>query len=63
MDLKECIRYCIENFSKEEATERIYKYINDSLELKEKEIEFNNFKLIGYSNGELFVKKNKTLNN
>lgn len=57
MDLKECIRYCIENFSKEEATERIYKYINDSLELKEKEIEFNNFKLIGYSNGELFVKK------
>lgn len=39
MDLKKCIEYCIDNFSKEEATERIYQYIQDSLILKEKEIE------------------------
>ncbi len=42
MDLKKCILYCIENFSSEEATERIYKYIQDSLELKELEIKLKN---------------------
>lgn len=39
INAKEAIRHCIENFSTDEATERIYKYVQDSLELKEKEIE------------------------
>lgn len=39
IDVKECIKFCIENFTAEEATERLYKFVNDSLELKEKEIE------------------------
>lgn len=42
IDLKDCIRYCIENFTVEEATERLYKFMNESLELKEKEIELIN---------------------
>lgn len=42
IDLKECIRFCIENFTTEEATERLNKFVNDSLELKEKEIELRN---------------------
>ena len=42
IDLKECIKFCIENFTVEEATERLYKFVNDSLELKEKEIELRN---------------------
>lgn len=37
--LKTAISYCIENLTKEEAVNRILKYIEDSLELKEKEIE------------------------
>lgn len=39
IDLKECIKFCIENFTAEEATERIHDYINESLYLKEQEIE------------------------
>lgn len=39
IDVKECIKFCIENFTPEEATERLYKFMNESLELKEKEIE------------------------
>lgn len=39
IDLKECIKFCIENFTTEEATERIHDYINESLYLKESEIE------------------------
>lgn len=42
IDLKECIKFCIENFTAEEATERLYKFVNESLELKEKEIELRN---------------------
>lgn len=42
IDIKECIKFCIENFTPEEATERLYKFVNDSLELKEKEIELRN---------------------
>lgn len=38
MDLKELIKYCIENFSSEEAADRIHQYIKDSLKLKEQEI-------------------------
>lgn len=38
-DLKECIKFCIENFTAEEATERIHDYINEALYLKESEIE------------------------
>jgi len=42
IDLKECIRFCIENFDSEEATERLFDFINDSLKLKEQEIELRN---------------------
>lgn len=42
IDLKECIKCCIENCTAEEATERLYKFVNDSLELKEKEIQLIN---------------------
>lgn len=42
IDLRECIRYCIENFDSEEATERLFNFINESIELKEKEIELRN---------------------
>lgn len=39
MNLKELIKYCIENFSSDEAATRINQYIEDSLRLKEQEIE------------------------
>lgn len=42
IDLKECIRYCIENFSTDEATERLFNFVNESIELKEREIELRN---------------------
>lgn len=42
IDVKECIKFCIENFTAEEATERLYKFFNESLDLKEKEIELRN---------------------
>lgn len=38
MDLRKCIKYCIETFTIEEATARIHQYIEDSLKLKEQEI-------------------------
>lgn len=42
IDLKECIRFCIENFDSEEATERLFNFFNDSLKIKEQEIELRN---------------------
>lgn len=42
IDLKECIRFCIENFDSEEATKRLFNFINESIELKQKEIELIN---------------------
>lgn len=42
IDLKECIIFCIENFDSEEATERLFNFINESIELKEREIELRN---------------------
>lgn len=38
-ELQELIKYCIENFSSEEASSRIFRFIEDAIELKEKEIE------------------------
>lgn len=42
IDLKECIRFCIEKFDSEEATKRLFNFINESIELKQKEIELIN---------------------
>lgn len=39
MDLRQIIKYCIENFTPEEASARIHQYIEDSLKLKEQEIQ------------------------
>ena len=38
-ELQELIKYCIDNFSIEEASSRITRFILDSIELKEKELE------------------------
>jgi hypothetical protein len=43
MDVKELIKLCIEMYSPEEAAERIYKYIQESLILKEEEIKLKEF--------------------
>lgn len=42
IDLKECIKFCIENFTAEEATNRLYDFVNDSLSLQLKGIEIHN---------------------
>lgn len=40
--VEDCIKYAIDNFSSEEATRRIIQFINDSLKLKEQEINLLN---------------------
>lgn len=40
--LRNALNYCIENFKKEQAVERIVEYIDDSLKLKEIEFKLDN---------------------
>lgn len=41
-DLKSNLVFCIDNFSTEDAAERIFNFINDALKLKEEEIKLRN---------------------
>lgn len=42
MELKELIFFCITTYGTDEASERIAKYIEEALDLKEKEVELKN---------------------
>lgn len=44
IDLKECIKICIENFDSETASNRILNYIQEDRKLIQSLVENNNFK-------------------